>query len=94
MKENFEAINKPCAVCGLIGGGMVTYHHLKTRKAHSEHSEKEWNLIPVCFGDHARFHNRGTEYMATKYSSVKKWLIDNGWEFEELRKKWVRYECP
>lgn len=92
MKENFEAKDTPCIACGLMGEGLVCYHHLKTQGAHKELKNEKWNLIPVCKAHHKVFHGRGTEYMSTKFNRVKKFLLDNGWKFCETRKKWVRYE--
>jgi len=85
---NFEAKNTPCAACGLEGDGLVCFHHIKSRKAHSELTNEPRNMIPLCLTHHSATHNRGLEYMATKYSGVKKFLTENNWQFCEIRKKW------
>lgn len=88
MKENYEAKGESCICCGLIGEGLVCWHHVKTRGSGGG-DEKE-NLIPVCALHHQVFHNRKNEYMATKFPSVRKWLTQNGWSFCDTRKKWIR----
>lgn len=69
---SYEA-NEPCIVTKLEGRGLVTYHHLLTKKAFPEHKDSVWNLIPVSRQIHNDFHNHGTTYMASKYSSVMEW---------------------
>lgn len=82
--------SQSCVPCGSYN--QSTYHHILTRKAHPEHENKKWNLIPVCKSCHTLWHLKGTEFMSKKFPSVKEWLIDNKWEVEELRDKWVRYD--
>jgi hypothetical protein len=84
---SYEA-NEPCIVTKLEGRGLVTYHHLLTKKAYPEHKDSIWNLIPVSQKTHNDFHNHGTAYMANKYSSVMEWLLSNGWYVCELTGKW------
>ena len=63
---NYEA-NEPCIVTKLEGRGLVTYHHLLTKKAFPEHKDSAWNKIPCCFKIHLEFHQKGISYMASKY---------------------------
>lgn len=30
--------------------------------------------------------------MANKYPRYKKWLLANGWEYDDYKKKWVNHE--
>lgn len=65
-------------------------HHLKTRK--SGGTDDPWNLMPLSREMHRLCHDIGLVAFANKYNSVKSWLIENGWEYEEFRNKWVRYQ--
>lgn len=84
---NYEA-NEPCIVTNMEGRVLVTYHHLLSRKAFREFAECKWNMIPVSQKVHNDFHNHGISYMASKYSSVKRWLIKNDWYICESNGKW------
>ncbi len=84
---SYEA-NEPCIVTKLEGRGLVTYHHLLTKKAYPEHKDSTWNLIPVSQKIHLEFHQKGMSYMANKYPSVERWLIQNDWYVCESTKKW------
>ena len=86
--------NEPCVCCGLEGEGLVTYHHLFTRKVYPEFAEFSWNKIPVCLNHHTKgvdnFHSKGTVHMAERFPSVKNWLISNNWFFCDFVKKYRR----
>ena len=82
--------DSPCVVCGKQGQGMICYHHIYTRKAYPEFSSKSWNMISVCQNHHNEFHNKGTDYMASTYPSVLKWLQDNEWMRLDFLKKWIK----
>lgn len=69
---------------------MVTYHHVLTRKAYPEYAEMDFNKMPLCKTHHVMIHSLGTNGMIAKYSKVKFWLIDNGWRFDDFKKKWVK----
>lgn len=88
-KNNFEA-NCACVVCHKLGPGLVTYHHLFTRKVYPEFQKEKWNQIPVCQGCHNKFHNKGTNYMAEKFLTVHLWLVRHEWFFCDYVKKWRR----
>jgi 5-methylcytosine-specific restriction endonuclease McrA len=88
--KNFKS-EFPCVVCGLTGDGLVTYHHLKTQKAHGEYKRESWNMISACQEHHNEFHNKPLTSMVNKYSNVKTWLIENGWELCEVLFKWRHY---
>jgi 5-methylcytosine-specific restriction endonuclease McrA len=79
MAKTYE-LDEPCVVCGLSGEGMVTAHHIYTRKAYSMFAEYTWNKIPVCQKHHNEFHNYGNQDMARRYNTVKTWLDSHGWQ--------------
>ena len=91
MRENFKA-DEPCVPCGHALDNEVCYHHIHTKKAHSEERIASWNLIAVCLKcHHAGFHSKGTMWMSEKYPAVKNWLERNGWYVLDLGgvPKWV-----
>lgn len=89
MAKNFEA-HEPCVCCKKEGDGMVTFHHLFTRKVYPEFTQEPWNMIPVCQKCHNEFHSKGTPFMSEKYPSVKDWLLKNDWFFCEFVRKYRR----
>lgn len=90
--NNFEAHGHACIVCGKQGEGLITWHHLMTRKARPDLVHAPSNLIPVDQSCHNMFHAKGTSYMAEKYPKVKSWLINRGWGYCELMQKWTLSE--
>jgi hypothetical protein len=86
MAKNYQS-NKPCIVCGVNQAGMVTYHHVYTRKAYPNNSEDEWNLMSLCSWHHVETHKIGTVSFSKKYAQVNNWLIKNGWEL--VMGKWI-----
>lgn len=78
--KNYKS-EKPCIICGQNQDGMVTYHHIYTRKAYPQHRDKKWNLMPLCFNHHSEIHTVGTNKFAQKYVSANEWLKNNGWNF-------------
>jgi ABC-type proline/glycine betaine transport system substrate-binding protein len=89
MSKNYEAHGHACIVCGMIGEGLVAWHHLMTRKAHPELAEEPRNKIPVCQQDHNNFHTKGAFSMAAKHPRVSAWLINRGWQKDLTREKWL-----
>jgi hypothetical protein len=87
--SNFMA-HEPCVACGTEGDGLVCYHHIYTRKAYPEATHKPWNQIPVCLLHHNLFHTKGTSHMASEFSSVKEWLENHGWEYDQFFTRWGR----
>jgi predicted restriction endonuclease len=77
--KNYKA-DFPCIVCGWRVGGMVTFHHVKTRG--SGGNDEEHNLMPLCAWHHVETHNIGTVSFSKKYPNVNNWLISNGWSLE------------
>jgi hypothetical protein len=88
MAKTYET-NQPCIVCGMEGQGMVTFHHIKTRKAYPHLENKSWNKIPACAWCHVPgFHQKGLSYMAKTFHQVRFWLEKNGWYYEKKIGKW------
>jgi hypothetical protein len=85
-QKNFEAHGHTCVVCGKQGEGLICWHHLHTRKSRPDLVDEPNNKIAVCQNDHNLFHAKGTDYMAENYPTVKKWLINRGWERNFLGK--------
>ena len=77
--------------CILTGFCGATLHHLYTQGSRPDLRNEEWNLIPVIQLYHDLFHKRGTAYMAKSFPSVRYWLLDKGWEFDEFSGKWRHY---
>lgn len=90
-EKNFQTFD-PCVCCGRVFEGGNCFHHLMTRKAYPEHSQKRWNMIPVCQVHHNEFHAKGTGIMSVKYPGVYDFLDNNGWEIDNTIRKWRHYE--
>lgn len=73
-----------CVVCGKVGADL---HHWKSRK--SGGPDEDWNLIKICRTHHTEIHKIGPQTFSEKYPSVKKWLIDNGWERCPVSQRWI-----
>jgi len=84
--KNFEAHGQSCVVCGKSGSGLVTYDHILTQKARPDLKYDKRNLMPVCFYCHLSKGQKGINWMAERYINYKKWLVDNGWAFDQFRK--------
>lgn len=78
--------NEPCTACGTMSVDRC-YHHIYTRKAHPEFINESWNLLSLCAVHHNMIHAKGSRYMASKFQSVRIWLIENNWHFCELTGK-------
>lgn len=78
-----------CIVCNLNSKGMVTFHHIYTRKAYPEYSKSAFNLMPLCLWHHNETHNIGTVSFSKKYEPVNNFLISNGWEL--VSGKWRHF---
>lgn len=83
-------IDLPCVACGQYTEGGSILHHLKTRG--SGGSDMPFNLIPTCLTCHIEYHGKGLYHMTKKYPGVERWLIENGWEFNDYLKKWTKNE--
>lgn len=88
MAKNYKS-SKSCVACGQSGKDMVCEHHVYTRGAFPEHSEKLWNKMPTCLSCHVEIHKIGTTAMSKKYIGVARWLSENGWEICPYGRKWI-----
>ena len=78
--------------CVVRGTPYATMHHVYSRKAHPRLADQETNMIPLCDDLHKEWHSQGTIFMQNKFPKIKKWLLDNGWQFDAGAWKWVNYE--
>lgn len=76
------------ARCIISGSPEFDRHHWKSKR--SGGPDESWNLMPLARIYHVECHKLGATTFANKYPAVKKWLIDNGWVFDEFLKKWKR----
>ncbi len=76
-----------CVCCGSLN---VERHHFKTRG--SGGSDENFNILFLCRLHHVEIHKIGNNRFANKFPEVKKWLSKNNWIFDDLLKKWKRYE--
>lgn len=83
--KNYQS-NSPCIICGLNQSGMVTFHHIKTRK--SGGTDESHNLMSLCLWHHNEIHSSGLASFSKKYHQAKNFLISNGWEFSMGRWFW------
>lgn len=74
--KNYQA-DEPCLVCGEEFLD-VTYHHVESRGAGG--SDKENNLMPLCFEHHEEIHKKGLTSFSNRFSVVAGWLRSKGWE--------------
>jgi|SRR5690554_624522 len=81
-----------CVACGAPDTSFnpLDPDHVKTFGAGGENAP--WNIMTLCRIHHQDKGSKGVNFMANQFPNYKKWLIDNGWEFDEFRGKWVRYE--
>lgn len=96
MKRKPEKYNKfkkdYCEVCKEAGTSFnpLDIDHVKTFGSGGKN--ESWNLMTLCRRHHTEKGAKGISWMAENYPNYKEWLIENGWEVEGLRSKWVRYE--
>jgi len=60
--------------------------HVRTRG--SLGGDDDQNIMTLCRKRHTEKGMKGISYMATKYPSYHKWLIDHNWFFCNFSKKW------
>ena len=86
-EENLQlARDLPYLVCKRRPPSEV--HHLKTRASNG--GDEIENIIPVCRMDHVKIHQYGLSKMVGLSESLKKALIEKGWEYEDHRGRWRR----
>ena len=93
MKRNPQKYNKFkesfCVACGHNGSFYpLDVDHVITFKSHPELAYTKGNLMTLCRKCHTLKGQKGTDYMANKFPSVKEWLIKNNWYKCELTNKW------
>lgn len=89
MKHDYNKHKKDrCTACGHNGSFYpLEIDHVKTRG--SGGNDDASNCITYCRACHILKGQKGLNYMATKFPSVKEWLISNGWEYNSFLNKWV-----
>lgn len=82
--------NQPCLICG--SEETTVGHHLKTKGSGGH--DIEINIIPVCYLHHIeQLHKMGLTKFANIHPIVIKFLISNGWQFNDFTEKWFNAEC-
>jgi hypothetical protein len=76
-----------CLVCGRRG---AVAHHVKSKG--SGGSDEPWNLMSLDLIHHNEVHSAGLTAFAAKYRTVHLWLLANGWEFDDQKRKWTHYD--
>lgn len=83
-----EHLREHCEACGHDGSFYtLDPDHVKTRG--SGGSDEAYNIMTLCRKHHTEKGNKGTSHMAAKYPNYKKWLLDNGWVFNNFLNKWI-----
>lgn len=88
------ASRRKCVCCGTYGTNSfnpLDREHTKTRG--SGGSNQSENVSDMCRIHHTEKGQKGVTYMADKYPNYKKWLLENGWHFDEYRRKWVNHDA-
>lgn len=74
-----------CIICGQ----KSDKHHVKTRK--SGGCDNDFNLMNLCRKHHVETHAIGTTTFTEKYLEVREWMLKNGWQYNDVKKKWTRF---
>lgn len=82
-----ESHTKRCVICHRYG---CDPDHTKTKG--SGGSDSYANIIHLCRVHHIEKGQKGITFMANKYHGYRNALVARGWEFDEVRQKWVCYE--
>ncbi len=77
--------DKECVICGKA----ATPAHIKGHGAFGNQTPE--NLAPLCGEHHTEQGQCGMTTFADRYQPFRMWLFDNGWEFDQVVKKWRRY---
>ena len=78
----------PCLICGTRH--EVCGHHIKSKGSGGD--DARYNLMPLCFNHHTEIHMIGLTKFCKRYASAKWHILDNGWKYCDVKKKYVRYE--
>ena len=88
-KLNYQS-HEPCLRCGEYILDRC-YHHVKTKGSFG--SDHKFNLMPLCDFCHTKspdsVHRIGLTPFVSNSSKVEKWMIRNGWEFDDNLNKWI-----
>lgn len=76
--------NLPCIGCGSPPPNDV--HHVISRGAGG--NDIVSNLMPLCRMCHEKIHRLSLSVMARKVPSVKEWLNQAGWVYDNYVQKW------
>lgn len=78
-----------CICCGHNGSFYpLDREHTKTRGSGGDDSES--NVTIMCRRCHQMKNNKGIDWLANKFPTYKAWLLDKGWEFCDIKKKWFK----
>lgn len=78
-----------CEACNHNGSFYpLDIDHVMTRGAHPDLVNNPNNCMTLCRICHQIKGQKGLNYMADTYPSVKEWLISHNWYFEEFLQKW------
>jgi 5-methylcytosine-specific restriction endonuclease McrA len=75
----------PCAACGAKPPSDPD--HIRTRGAGG--TDDLWNLMPLCRKCHTLKHAQGLNGLKDKHPRVKAVLIEKGWHYDHVFKKWL-----
>lgn len=79
-------MNKKDLRCIISGERNPDMHHVKSRGASG--SDDIWNLCPLSRRYHTEIHSIGMTTFSKKYPQFEKWLLANGWFYNEQLNKW------
>lgn len=82
-----EYREKPCAVCGISGGGLVTGHHIKSKGSGGHDTEE--NLMAMCFKHHREVHDKGLKTFVNKYPEIEAILVLKNWKRCQFDGTWM-----
>lgn len=77
---------KRCIICGRQGCDPC---HLKSKGSGGQ--DESWNVFPACRVHHSESHSIGITSFSEKYVQFRNWLLANGWEYDENRRKWTHF---
>lgn len=80
-----EVSEMPCVISGAPGPNDPS--HVKSRGSFGD--DVAYNICPLAHRYHVELHKIGAVTFANKYPAYKKWLLDNGWTFDEFLQKWT-----
>lgn len=76
-------------ICVVTGQSGAEIHHILTQKSHPELKDTSWNCLALCHSLHVLVHQKGLTWVSQEIPLIRAFLENNGWEFDEHRRKWV-----